>query len=139
MPGFDGTGPNGMGSMTGRGRGFCAVPLSQLNQARIGRGFGRGRNYFGGRGGGRGWRHWYYNTGIPGWARGGYAAPAFYNRVNAGYDMPYGYYPYYPEYIDPKEEAEMLKEQSKALQDEINALNERIEELEKSSQSENKK
>jgi len=27
MPGFDGTGPRGMGSMTGGGRGFCAVPL----------------------------------------------------------------------------------------------------------------
>jgi len=28
MPGFDGTGPRGMGPMTGGGRGFCAVPLS---------------------------------------------------------------------------------------------------------------
>ena len=27
MPGFDGTGPNGMGPMTGGGRGFCAVPV----------------------------------------------------------------------------------------------------------------
>jgi len=27
MPGFDGTGPHGMGPMTGGGRGFCAVPL----------------------------------------------------------------------------------------------------------------
>jgi hypothetical protein len=27
MPGFDGTGPSGMGPMTGGGRGFCAVPL----------------------------------------------------------------------------------------------------------------
>ena len=27
MPGFDGTGPMGMGPMTGGGRGFCAVPL----------------------------------------------------------------------------------------------------------------
>ena len=27
MPGFDGTGPRGMGPMTGGGRGFCAVPL----------------------------------------------------------------------------------------------------------------
>jgi hypothetical protein len=26
MPGFDGTGPRGMGPMTGGGRGFCAVP-----------------------------------------------------------------------------------------------------------------
>ncbi len=31
MPGFDGTGPRGMGPMTGGGRGFCAVslPVSQ--------------------------------------------------------------------------------------------------------------
>lgn len=26
MPGFDGTGPRGMGPMTGGGRGYCAVP-----------------------------------------------------------------------------------------------------------------
>ena len=32
MPGFDGTGPRGMGPMTGGGRGFCAVPLS-VNQS----------------------------------------------------------------------------------------------------------
>jgi len=27
MPGFNGTGPRGMGPMTGRGMGYCAVPL----------------------------------------------------------------------------------------------------------------
>ena len=27
MPGFDGTGPRGMGPMTGGGRGFCAIPF----------------------------------------------------------------------------------------------------------------
>jgi hypothetical protein len=27
MPRFDGTGPRGMGPMTGRGMGYCAVPL----------------------------------------------------------------------------------------------------------------
>ena len=27
MPGFDGTGPRGMGPMTGGGRGFCAIQL----------------------------------------------------------------------------------------------------------------
>jgi Family of unknown function (DUF5320) len=27
MPGFDGTGPRGMGPMTGRGMGYCDVPL----------------------------------------------------------------------------------------------------------------
>ncbi len=26
MPGFDGSGPRGMGPMTGGGRGYCAVP-----------------------------------------------------------------------------------------------------------------
>ncbi len=31
MPGFDGTGPAGMGSMTGRGMGFCAMPVSQTS------------------------------------------------------------------------------------------------------------
>ena len=28
MPGFDGTGPLGMGPMTGRGMGYCVMPLS---------------------------------------------------------------------------------------------------------------
>jgi len=28
MPGFNGTGPRGIGPMTGGGRGYCAVPLS---------------------------------------------------------------------------------------------------------------
>jgi hypothetical protein len=28
MPGFDGTGPAGMGPLTGGGRGYCAVPLT---------------------------------------------------------------------------------------------------------------
>ena len=30
MPGFDGTGPRGMGPMTGGGRGFCAVPMHSV-------------------------------------------------------------------------------------------------------------
>ena len=33
MPGFDGTGPLGMGSMTGGGRGFCAIPLPRTRPA----------------------------------------------------------------------------------------------------------
>jgi hypothetical protein len=28
MPGFDGTGPRGMGPMTGGGMGYCVVPLN---------------------------------------------------------------------------------------------------------------
>ncbi|KYK38661.1 MAG: DUF5320 domain-containing protein [Theionarchaea archaeon] len=30
MPRFDGTGPMGRGPLTGRGMGFCAVPLSEI-------------------------------------------------------------------------------------------------------------
>ena len=28
MPRFDGTGPRGMGPMTGRNRGYCVIPLN---------------------------------------------------------------------------------------------------------------
>jgi len=30
MPGFDGTGPLGAGSMTGRGRGYCMLPVQGI-------------------------------------------------------------------------------------------------------------
>jgi hypothetical protein len=36
MPGFDGTGPRGMGAMTGGGRGYCAMPVGNRF---LGRGF----------------------------------------------------------------------------------------------------
>ena len=39
MPGFDGTGPMGMGPMTGGGRGFCAAPLRGVWPAYAGRVF----------------------------------------------------------------------------------------------------
>jgi hypothetical protein len=32
MPGFNGTGPRGIGPMTGRGMGYCVIPLSTQNQ-----------------------------------------------------------------------------------------------------------
>ena len=53
MPGFDGTGPRGMGPMTGGGRGFCAVPLGRAWPAHTGAGFyapyaaPRGMPYYG--------------------------------------------------------------------------------------------
>lgn len=33
MPNFDGTGPMGRGPMTGRGMGYCVVPVSRLASA----------------------------------------------------------------------------------------------------------
>ena len=53
MPGFDGTGPRGFGSMTGRGLGPC------------GRGLGFGRGYGRGFGRGFGYRYWQDNASEP--------------------------------------------------------------------------
>jgi hypothetical protein len=59
MPGFDGTGPQGMGPMTGGGRGLCN-PYGRMNVTGLGyrSGFGwpvgRGRGRGFGRGAGRG-------------------------------------------------------------------------------------
>ena len=35
MPGFDGTGPKGLGPMTGRGMGYCVLPLSGSGDSRV--------------------------------------------------------------------------------------------------------
>ena len=73
MPGGDGTGPAGMGPMTGRAAGYCAgypVPGGMNPVPR--------RGYLGrGRGGGRGWRNWYYATGLTGGQRAALGVPAF--------------------------------------------------------------
>ena len=76
MPGGDGTGPVGMGPMSGRAAGFCAgyaVPgyMNPVGGRGMG-GFGRGR---GGRGGGRGWRNRFYATGLFGWQRAAMGYP----------------------------------------------------------------
>jgi len=36
MPRFDGTGPQGQGPMTGRGEGYCAIPLGRVAQGYTG-------------------------------------------------------------------------------------------------------
>jgi hypothetical protein len=85
MPFGDGTGPLGLGPMTGRGAGFCAgfgrlgfaSPMpgyphpynyGNLTPAwpRWGYGFGRGLGRGFGRGFGRGWQRW-GPYGYPGW------------------------------------------------------------------------
>ena len=60
MPGLDGTGPTGRGSMTGRGLGRCnpdnKVQSQRNYQQPLGRGYGRGCGRgFGGRGFRRNW------------------------------------------------------------------------------------
>ena len=120
MPGGDGTGPGGLGPMTGRAAGYCAgYPVPGYMNPIPGRGrggFGYGRGW----GRGRGWGHG------RGWSRGGFGyGPA------SGY--PYGVTSYYgdpnaPEFT-PQQEAEMLRKEAKAMQTEIDAINQRISEL----------
>jgi len=113
MPRGDGTGPMGIGPMSGRAAGFCAgygVPgYANPGFGRgSGMGFGRGRGFFGG--GGRGWRHCYYATGLPGWARfGGYGA-----------------YPIPAMGPDPEMVKQALKAQADALEAELEMIRQRL-------------
>ncbi len=109
MPAGDGTGPYGMGPMTGRRAGYCAgYNAPGYASFAPGRGMGRGR--FGGRGGwGRQWRRrWTYNP--PAWGAAPYA--------------PYAAPP------TPGDEVEALKAQAEWLQDQLQAISQRITELE---------
>ena len=118
MPLGDRTGPIGMGAMSGRATGYCAgfgMPgyANPLPGRGFGMGFGRGRGAWGRGfgGGGRGWRHMFYATGLPGWARfGAYPAP----------NPP----------IDPETEKQALKSQADALQSELDFIKKRLSEIE---------
>jgi len=104
MPGGDGTGPMGMGPMSGRGAGFCGgfgVPGS-ANPV-----MGRGR---GGRGRGLGRMFW--AAGVPVWARLGWGA------------LSYAFGPPTPEV-----ERETLKQQMGAMEAQLDAIKRRLEEL----------
>lgn len=105
-----------MGPMTGRRAGYCAgYGAPGFANPMPGWGMGLG---WGGRGGGRrGWRHVYHATGLPGWARYGYA-PAW------------GAPPYPPQ-VPEDQEVAWLKQQAEWLQGELEAINQRLEELEK--------
>lgn len=122
MPRGDGTGPSGMGAMTGRGAGFCAefgmpgyanpVPGGGFGMG-FGRGFGAPARGFGG----RGRRNMFYATGLPGWAR------------YSGYAVPYGPQASYQK-PDPEIEKQLLTKQAEALQSELEAVKKRLAEVE---------
>ncbi|MCX7020043.1 MAG: DUF5320 domain-containing protein [Candidatus Sumerlaeota bacterium] len=122
MPRGDGTGPMGMGPMTGRAAGTCAgfetqgVASSTPGRGR-GMGFRRGQG-FGGRGsGGHGWRNMFRATGLPGWMRfGRYAAP---------YGDPTSY-----QKPDPEIEKQALQNQAEALQSDLDLVRKRLSEIE---------
>ncbi len=65
MPGQNGTGPCGLGPLTGRGMGSCAEAVAT---GAYDRPFGAGCGMGWGRG--RGHRRKFFATGVPGWIRG---------------------------------------------------------------------
>lgn len=99
MPGFDGTGPRGMGPMTGGGRGFCnpygpiygmgfGWPVWGGRGGWYGRGMGMGRGIGFGRG------MWYPYAYGAGWAYGGRLPYTPYPYGAAPYAPYYAPYPY---------------------------------------------
>ncbi|MFA5336971.1 MAG: DUF5320 domain-containing protein [Candidatus Omnitrophota bacterium] len=119
MPRFDGTGPAGLGPMSGGGRGFCVMPTGAM-QSQV-----SGRRFFN-RGGGRGCRNLYYATGLTGQ-----------QRVSLGYPVfGRGLYPANSASLTAKEETQMLKEEASVLEKELNEVKQRITILEKQSNKE---
>ena len=110
MPGFDGTGPMGQGSMTGGGRGYCAVNLSGTSARR-----GAGRGFFARGGGGRGYRNCFYATGLPGWMRAQKGMHAFGDVGRT---------------VSKEDELSALKSQAEYLKAELEAVQTRVQDLE---------
>ena len=111
MPFGDGTGPAGMGPMTGKAAGYCAgyhvAGYMNLYGGRskqyggFNGGFAGGR----GRGSGRGYRHRFFVTGMPGGLR---------SNANS-----------------PEQEMEQLKDRSELLKQQLDDMQARIDELSK--------
>jgi len=108
MPRGDGTGPMGMGRMTGRGAGYCAGFAAPGYANPVGYAGGLGC----GLGRGRGFRRTFYATGMPGWAR--YAAPGYAAKSGEAVG----------------EEKEMLSNQAAFLENQLQQVQKRLSELE---------
>ena len=121
MPFGDGTGPTGLGPMTGRAAGYCAGHPAPGNMDPMpARGFGgRGR---GGGGGRRAWRHRFYATGQPGWWRAGIGRPA--GGAGGPYATPNAAAP-----MTRQQELEALQGQAEYFEDALEGIRGRIEEL----------
>lgn len=106
MPRGDRTGPQGVGPRTGRAAGYCAgYDVPGYANPVPGRGAGMGY----GRGGRHGWRHWFYATGVPRWART--------SGVPQGPEMPV------------ENEAQALRAQAEWLSDQLEAVQQQLDEL----------
>lgn len=106
MPGFNGTGPAGMGAMTGRGRGYCIsniIPGLSLASGN-------------GRGGWHGWRYSGFTTGMLA-GLGLYLAHSLLTRHSAPV-------------ISERDELNLLKEEVSYLENALTQAKKRVEELE---------
>jgi hypothetical protein len=111
--------------------GFCAgydVPgyANRPHPGRGGRfgggygyGYGHSRGYGAVAGGGRGWRHAYYATGIPGWARG-WVPPAGWPPAGAAPDAA------------PTDEKSALRAQAEYLEAALRDIRDRMSEIDSS-------
>lgn len=119
MPRGNGTGPLGMGSMTGRRAGYCAgFDMPGYANAAPGYSFGHGRGCRGlssgtGR---RGWRTWFNATGLPGWMRFGR------NGVQ-------------PTQINTTSEREALRGRADMLQAELESIRKRLDKIDASAKT----
>ncbi len=117
MPWGDGTGPRGLGPMTGRGAGYCAgYGMPGYMNPYGGRYWGRGGGFGFGRGGGWGYRNMYYLTGLPGWARYGYATPFYGTSVD-------------PDTVK-NNERNFLKNEAEFLRNSLSSIEKRLADLE---------
>ena len=132
MPGFDGTGPRGEGTMTGGGRGYCNP--NAVGNMPYGGGFGRGRGFAGGYasgfGGGRGYGRGFGNRGF---YRGAGYMPAYGMPYNRGAENapPDGM----PDPMNASEEINMLKSEADSIKNALEQIKHRIDELGSTQQS----
>jgi hypothetical protein len=101
MPGYDGSGPMGMGPMTGGARGRCNANNRFYGRKESMPGFGMGR--------GRGYRNMFWATGLPRWMRSALNWPGN-----------------YPVSYSKDEEMGFLKGQAAALRSDLDAIDDRL-------------
>ena len=116
MPRYDGTGPQGMGPMTGRGMGYCT---GYANPAYFGRGLGIRRGF--GRSRGFGQDSMYNPRGL--------LRPRFMGSAVQGMPLGYAENPYQP----PTKEQELaaLNSDKKEIETQLGGIEKRIKELNK--------
>ena len=121
MPGFDGTGPRGMGPMTGGGRGFCS-PWGIGAATRAGAAPPYSGSPYGS-----------YAGGYP-YGYGAYRPPYSYPyggpAPTYGGPTPTSGAPTFSPGMAPQEELKYLKDQANAIRRELSEIDSRIQELE---------